>query len=133
MEPRITLLTLGVADLERAVRFYRDGLGLPQRPSPPEVAFFALRGTWLGLFAREALAADATVAAEGSGFRGFTISHNVTSPEEVDRVLAEAVQAGGTLVKSGHRAEWGGYAGYFADPDGFLWEVAHNPDPDFNL
>lgn len=132
MEPRITLLTLGVADLERSVRFYRDGLGLPQRPSPPEVAFFALRGAWLGLYGRESLAADAAVDAHGSGFRGFTIAHNVGSPDEVERVLAEAVAAGATLVKAGRRTEWGGYAGYFADPDGFLWEVAHNPDPDFN-
>ena len=132
MEPRITLLTLGVADLERSVRFYRDGLGLPQRESPPGVAFFALRGTWLALYPREALAEDATVAAEGSGFRGFTIAHNVASPDEVERVLAEAVAAGARLVKRGQRVFWGGYSGYFADPDGFLWEVAHNPDPDFN-
>jgi catechol 2,3-dioxygenase-like lactoylglutathione lyase family enzyme len=133
MEPRITLLTLGVVDLERAVRFYRDGLGLPQRPSPPGVAFFPLRGTWLSLYAREALADDATVPAGGSGFRGFTIAHNVASPDAVDRVLAEAAAAGGTLVKPGQRVFWGGYSGYFADPDGFLWEVAHNPDPDFPL
>jgi len=133
MEPRITLLTLGVADLERSVRFYRDGLGLPRRESPPGVAFFALRGTWLALYPREALAEDATVAAEGSGFRGFTIAHNVASPDEVERVLAEAVAAGATLVKPGQRVFWGGYSGYFADPDGFLWEVAHNPDPTFPL
>ena len=127
MEPRISLITLGVADLERAARFYRDGLGLPQRDGPEGVAFFELRGTWLSLYPREALAEDATVASAGSGFRGFTLAHNVRSPEEVDRLLEEAVAAGATLVKPGQKVFWGGYSGYFSDPDGFLWEVAWNP------
>lgn len=127
MEPRITLITLGVADLERAVRFYRDGLGWPRLSSPPEIAFFDTAGTRLALFAREALAADAAVAAEGSGFRSFTLAHNVGSPAEVDAVLAAALAAGATLVKPAQKAEWGGYSGYFADPDGVLWEVAWNP------
>ena len=128
MEPRITLVTLGVSDLARAIRFYRDGLGLPQRATPESVAFFEMRGMWLSLYAREALAEDATVSPEGSGFRGFTLAHNVRSPEAVDRLLAEAVAAGATLVKPGQPVFWGGYSGYFADPDGFLWEVAWNPD-----
>ena len=128
MEPRITLVTLGVSDLARAIRFYRDGLGLPQRATPESVAFFEMRGMWLSLYAREALADDATVSPEGSGFRGFTLAHNVRSPEAVDRLLAEAVAAGATLVKPGQKVFWGGYSGYFADPDGFLWEVAWNPD-----
>ncbi len=128
MEPRITLVTLGVSDLARAIRFYRDGLGLPQRATPESVAFFEMRGMWLSLYAREALAEDATVSPEGSGFRGFTLAHNVRSPEAVDRLLAEAVAAGATLVKPGQKVFWGGYSGYFADPDGFLWEVAWNPD-----
>ena len=128
MEPRITLVTLGVSDLARSIRFYRDGLGLPQRETPESVAFFEMRGMWLSLYAREALAEDATVSPEGSGFRGFTLAHNVRSPEAVDRLLAEAVAAGATLVKPGQKVFWGGYSGYFADPDGFLWEVAWNPD-----
>mgnify|MGYP003541738502 FL=1 len=128
MEPRITLVTLGVSDLGRSIRFYRDGLGLPQRETPEGVAFFEMRGMWLSLYAREALAEDATVSAEGPGFRGFTLAHNVRSPEAVDRLLAEAVAAGATLVKPGQKVFWGGYSGYFADPDGFLWEVAWNPD-----
>ena len=128
MEPRITLVTLGVSDLARAIRFYRDGLGLPQRATPESVAFFEMRGMLLSLYAREALAEDATVSPEGSGFRGFTLAHNVRSPEAVDRLLAEAVAAGATLVKPGQKVFWGGYSGYFADPDGFLWEVAWNPD-----
>jgi len=128
MEPRITLVTLGVSDLARSIRFYRDGLGLPQRATPESVAFFEMRGMWLSLYAREALAEDATVSPEGSGFRGFTLAHNVRSPEAVDLLLADAVAAGATLVKPGQKVFWGGYSGYFADPDGFLWEIAWNPD-----
>ncbi|RIL06787.1 MAG: glyoxalase [Proteobacteria bacterium] len=131
MEPHITLLTLGVDDLERSKRFYRDGLGLPQHESPPGVAFFALHGTWLGLFPRSDLAHDAGVPADRHGFAGFSIAHNVASPDAVDGVLAEAVAAGARLVKAGRHAPWGGYSGYFEDPDGFLWEVAWNPDPEF--
>jgi catechol 2,3-dioxygenase-like lactoylglutathione lyase family enzyme len=127
MEHRISIVTLGVSDLERSIAFYRDGLGLPMRDSPPGVAFFVTRGTWLSLFPREELAHDAGVPAEGSGFRGFSLAHNVRSPEEVDRVLAEAVAAGARLVKPGQKVFWGGYSGYFADPDDFLWEVAWNP------
>jgi len=121
------MITLGVADLEKASTFYRDGLGFPQRDSPPEVAFFTLNGTWLGLFARESLAEDAMVSAEGQGFSGFALAHNVTSEADVDQVLAQAAAAGGTLTKSARKTSWGGYSGYFKDPDGYLWEVAHNP------
>ncbi len=127
MDPRISLVTLGVADLETSVAFYRDGLGLPQRDGPEGIAFFVLRGTWLSLYAREALAEDASVSAEGSGFRGFTLAHNVASPEEVDALVKRAVDAGASLVKEPQKVFWGGYSGYFADPDGFLWEVAWNP------
>lgn len=127
MEPRISLITLGVSDLERSIRFYRDGLGLPRRDGPEGIAFFETSGTWLSLYAREALAADATVSAEGSGFRGFTLAHNVGSPEEVDRLLQQAVDSGATLLKPGQEVFWGGYSGYFSDPDGFLWEMAWNP------
>ena len=127
MEPRITLITLGVADLERSVAFYRDGLGLPQRDGPDGIAFFETSGTRLSLYPRKALAEDAQVSAEGSGFRGFTLAHNVRSTEDVDRTLLEAVAAGACLVKPGQKVFWGGYSGYFQDPDGFLWEVAWNP------
>ena len=128
MEPRISFITLGVRDLERATSFYKDVLRLPQLPSPPGVvSFFEMGKTWLSLFPREDLAADAGVPAEGSGFPGFALAHNVRSIEEVDRLLAEAAAGGGRIVKPGHPTDWGGYAGYFADPDGFLWEVAWNP------
>ena len=127
MKPRISMITLGVRDLAASVAFYAQGLGLPRMDSPPEVAFFTLDGTWLGLYGRQALAEDATVPAEGSGFAGVTLAHNVATDAEVDALLKQAVAAGGTLVKPGQRVFWGGYSGYFADPDGHLWEVAHNP------
>lgn len=127
MEPRVSLISLGVADLDRAVRFYRDGLGLPLRDGPEGIAFFETKGTWLSLYPRDKLAEDATVPPEGSGFPGFALAHNVRSEAEVDQVLAEAVAAGATLVKPGQKVFWGGYSGYFRDPDGFYWEVAHNP------
>ena len=129
MEPRISLITLGVKDLGRSVRFYREGLGLPLREGGDVnvVAFFETRGTWLALFSREALAADVGVVAEGGGFAGFTLAHNVRTREEVDATLNEAEAAGAKIVKPADDTDWGGYSGYFADPDGYLWEVAWNP------
>lgn len=127
MQPRISMITLGVDDLDRAIRFYEQGLGLPRMDSPPDVAFFPLNGTWLGLYGREALAEDATVPAAGSGFEGFALAHNVASEQEVHRLIDQAVQAGATLVKAPQKVFWGGYSGYFSDPDGHLWEIAHNP------
>jgi len=129
VEPRISLITLGVTDLARSVRFYREGLGLPLREGGDVnvVAFFETRGTWLALFPREALAADAGVPADGAGFPGFSLAHNVRTREEVDTVLEQARTAGARLVKAAGDTAWGGYSGYFADPDGHLWEVAWNP------
>lgn len=127
MKPRISMITLGVDDIERAVTFYEKGLGFPRIESPPTVAFFALNGSWLGLYGREALAEDAMVSAEGSGFNSFALAHNVGSEAEVDALLAQAVAAGATLMKPGQKVFWGGYSGYFKDPDGHLWEIAHNP------
>jgi len=128
MEPRVSIITLGVSDLARSVRFYRDGLGLPLREgSGDAIAFFETKGTWLALFPREALAADASVDSNGAGFRGFTLAHNVRSREAVDELLREAQAAGAAIAKPAKDADWGGYSGYFSDPDGFLWEVAWNP------
>ncbi len=128
MQPRLTLVTLGVADLDVALRFY-EALGWPRSAYASEgVAFFQVGGLVLSLYPRDALAADAGVAPEGSGFRGFTLAYNTASREEVDAVLAHARAAGGVLVKPAKEAFWGGYSGYFADPDGVLWEVAWNPD-----
>ena len=127
MKPRISMITLGVRDLAAAVKFYEAGLGFPRMESPPEVAFFTLNGSWLGLYSRNALAEDATVPPEGNGFEGFTLSHNVSSEEEVEKVMSQALAAGATLVKAAQKVFWGGYSGYFKDPDGHLWEIAHNP------
>ena len=128
MKPRISLITLGVGDLPRSRAFY-ERLGFVVRPeSTEDIVFLDMAsGLVLALFPREKLAEDAHVDSTGSGFRGFTLAHNVASPEEVDAVLAEAVAAGATLQKPGQQVFWGGYSGYFADLDGFLWEVAYNP------
>jgi catechol 2,3-dioxygenase-like lactoylglutathione lyase family enzyme len=124
---RLSLVTLGVADIHRARAFY-ERLGLtPAKASKDDVAFYQLGGAVLALFPREKLAEDATVANDGAGFDGLTLAQNVGSPEEVDAVLAQAVEAGARLVKPGQKVFWGGYSGYFADPDGHLWEIAHNP------
>ncbi|MDQ3812396.1 MAG: VOC family protein [Armatimonadota bacterium] len=127
MEPRISLITLGVFDLARSTAFYRDGLGLPTTGDFEGVTFFKLKGTWLALYPREDLAADARVSSEGSGFSGFTLAHNVQSKDEVDAVLQQAEKAGAKILKPAQDTDWGGYSGYFADPDGYLWEVAWNP------
>ena len=127
MKARISMITLGVADLEKSIKFYEAGLGFPKMESPPEVAFFILNGSWLGLYSREALAEDAGVSSEGGGFNSFALAHNVASEAEVDETLAQALSAGALLTKPAQKASWGGYSGYFKDPDGHLWEVAHNP------
>lgn len=127
MEPRVSFITLGVRDLPRAVEFYTETLKLPPLKSGPNIAFFELGKTWLALYPRELLAADAGIPADGGGFPGITLAHNVRSAAEVDQLLAEVAASGGRIVKPGQRAEWGGYSGYFADSEGFLWEVAWNP------
>lgn len=127
MEPRISFVTLGVRDLDRATRFYCEVLRLPRLPSPPSIAFYELGPTWLALYPRDLLAADAGVPPDGTGFPGFTLAHNVRSAADVDRLLEEVAAGGGRIVMPGQRADCGGYSGYFADPDGFLWEVAWNP------
>lgn len=129
MEPRVSFITLGVADFDRATRFYADVLKLPRIPMPDGagVSFFEMGKTWLSLFPHEDLAKDAGVSGEGSGFAGFSLAHNLGSIEAVDALLAELTAAGVKIVKPPHRAFWGGYSGYFADLDGFIWEVAWNP------
>ena len=127
MKPRISMITLGVNDLERSVKFYKEGLGFPKMDSPPEVAFFTLNGSWLGLYGHDALAADACVSPEGSGFNGFALAHNVESEAEVDKLMEQALSAGATLARAAQKTFWGGYSGYFKDPDGYLWEIAYNP------
>jgi uncharacterized protein len=127
MEPRISLITLGVGDLERSRSFY-ERLGWNRKVAAAEgVAFFQMGGMALSLYPRAELAADAGLSPEGSGFPAFALAYNARSRQEVERVLAEAVAAGATLLKPAQDVFWGGYSGYFADPDGFAWEVAWNP------
>lgn len=134
MEPRITVLTLGVDDLEAAVRFYRDGLGLATEGivgrefDHGAVAFFEFQaGLRLALWPRRSIAHDAGVEVSARSPAEVTIGHNVASPAEVDAVMEQAGAAGATIVKAAGRTFWGGYAGYFQDLDGHLWEIAWNP------
>ncbi|GAI67048.1 unnamed protein product, partial [marine sediment metagenome] len=115
MKPRINMITLGVQDLERAISFYEEGLGLPRKPFEGHVAFFELKGSWLALYPWDALAEDATLDSQGDGFRGVTLAHAVSSKEQVDQALNQAVEAGATLVKPAQDVFWGGYSGYFSD------------------
>jgi catechol 2,3-dioxygenase-like lactoylglutathione lyase family enzyme len=134
MDPRITVLTLGVADLESAVRFYRDGLGfLTEGIVGTEfengaVAFFELRsGLTLALWSRKNIAADSGTSEQPASYTEFTIGHNVNSASVVDEVMTQAAGAGALIVKHPQPTFYGGYAGYFQDPDGHLWEVVYNP------
>lgn len=134
MKPQISVITLGVDDLEEAVRFYRDGLGLPTDGIIGEefeygaVAFFDLSsGLKLAVWPRKSLAHDTGLALQPSSATEFSIGHNVTSKSEVDRVMTQAENAGAVIVKGAQETFWGGYAGYFQDPDGHLWEIVWNP------
>jgi len=133
MKPHITMLTLAVDDLERALRFYRDGMHLPTEGivgtefAHGAVAFFDLDGVKLALFPRENLAHDAGIPASRRGPAAVSMAHNVRSAEEVDAVIAEATAAGANVVTPARKTFWGGYAGYFEDLDGHLWEIAWNP------
>lgn len=134
MKPRITLITIGVDDLELAVRFYRDGLGLKTEGivgtgfEYGAVAFFNLQsGLKLALWPRRSIAHDTGISLDSPSPTEFTIGHNVSFKVEVDEVMEQAKRAGAVVVKPAHDTFWGGYAGYFQDPDGHLWEVAWNP------
>jgi catechol 2,3-dioxygenase-like lactoylglutathione lyase family enzyme len=126
MEPRISLVTLGVADMGRARRFY-EALGWRASGPGEGVTFFQAGGMILSLYGRAALAEDAHLLAEGAGFGGATLGYNVRERADVDRTLEEARAAGATILKPAEDVFWGGYSGYFADPDGHPWEVAWNP------
>jgi len=125
MEQRLSLVTLGVSDLERARRFY-ESLGWRAAPGSEGVVFFQSGGMVVGLWSREELAADSGVEDNG-GWGGITLAHNVRSPADVDAVIEEARAAGATIVREPAPTFWGGYSGVFADPDGHPWEIAHNP------
>ncbi|RYG47342.1 VOC family protein [bacterium] len=135
MRPRLTVLTLAVGDLDRAVAFYRDGLGWPTKGilgaeiENGAVAFFKLEnGLAFGLWPKASLVAEAGLEDEGpQGSASFSLGYNVDSKEEVDEAMASALEAGGTVLKQAADRDWGGYSGYFRDPDGHLWEVVWNP------
>lgn len=135
MKPRISVVTLGVDDLEKAVEFYRDGLGLPTKGIVGKefeygaVAFFELSaGLMLALWPRESISRDSGLQKGAISPTEFTIGHNVISREEVDVVMDQAKTAGACIVKAAHDTFWGGYAGYFQDPDQHLWEIVWNPE-----
>ncbi len=133
MRPKLSIVTLGVTDLKQSLRFYRDGLGWKLSSASQEgIAFFPLGGIVLALYPREKLAEDATVEAAGHGFSGITLAHNTKSKDEVNEVLRTVAGVGGAIVKPAQEVFWGGYSGYFADPDGHLWEVAWNPFFEFD-
>ena len=128
MEPRISFITLGVSDFQRSLSFYRDGLGFPlSSASKDDVAFFKTGGVVLALYPSDKLAEDAHVPPEGSGFGRMALAYNVRRQEEVSEILALAAGAGASITKPAQNTFWGGHAGYFADPDGHLWEVVWNP------
>lgn len=134
MKPAITVLTLGVDDLERAVSFYRDGLGFSTKGiigaefDNGAVAFFDLQhGLKLALWPRRSLAADSGLPLEAPSATEMSLGHNVSSPDEVDAIMTRAARAGARIVKAAQKTFYGGYAGYFQDPDGHLWEIVFNP------
>jgi hypothetical protein len=135
MKPRITVITLGVDDLEESLKFYRDGLGLPTQGIIGKefeygaVAFFNLQnGVMLALWPKKSIAQDSNLPQQPPSGTEFTIGHNVNSKEEVDAVMKQAKEAGAKLVKSAGDTFWGGYSGYFQDPDDHLWEIVWNPE-----
>jgi catechol 2,3-dioxygenase-like lactoylglutathione lyase family enzyme len=128
MEARVSFITLGVRDFQRSLAFYRDGLGFPMSSaSKDDVVFFKTGGVVLALYPSDKLAEDAQVSPQGSGFGRMALAYNVRRHEEVREVLALAAAAGAKITKPAHDTFWGGHAGYFADPDGHLWEVVWNP------
>ena len=127
LRPHVSMIGIGTDDLARSAAFY-EALGWKQSPASTEdMIFLCLANIALGLHPRERLAADAGVAGAGEGFRAVTFAHNLSSREEVDQAFGTVRAAGGRIVKEPTETHWGGYSGYFADPDGNLWEIAHNP------
>lgn len=127
MFDKITMITLGVKDLQKSTEFYIKGLGLPQMPFDGDITFVKLQGTMLALFEINKLAADIGIENTKAGFSGFTLAHNVSSEAEVDKLYEKALAGGATPVTPPVKKDWGGYSAYFADPDGYYWEIAYNP------
>ncbi len=128
MKPKLAIITLGVSNMATAKKFYEQGMGLiPEKESSDTITFYDMNGVWLSLYPEDKLAEDVTISPEGNGFSGVTIAHNEPSKEEVRKVIGEARRAGARIVKEPQDVFWGGYSGYFEDPDGHLWEIAYNP------
>ena len=127
MEQRLSMVSLGVADLTRAIAFYRDVLGWTQFPGPEGIAFFDLGGLVFALYPQSAMAKEWAQAGDRAGSSGFALAHNLRSKAEVDALFAQLRGRGATILKAPEEVFWGGYSGYFADPDGHPWEVAYNP------
>lgn len=130
MEQRMSMITLGVEDLARARAFYENVVGWQAAPGPPEIAFFDLGGTVFSLYPHDDLAKDMGIQAGGKAddaYQGFALAHNARSKDEVDGIFARLGERGARIVKQPEDVFWGGYSGYFCDPDGHLWEVAYNP------
>jgi catechol 2,3-dioxygenase-like lactoylglutathione lyase family enzyme len=135
MEPRISIVTLGVSDLEKSYRFYHEGMGFPTTRNPESgIIFFQTGGVFLALYPLDKLAEDVSPnqPSDRGQFAGITLAHNTKSKEEVDAVLALAKKSGGKIEKLAQEVFWGGYSGYFSDPDGYLWEVAYADSWGFN-
>lgn len=135
MEPRISIVTLGVSDLERSYKFYHEGLGLPTSRNPESgIIFFQTSGVCLALYPLDKLAEDVSESQshERGQFSGITLAHNTKSKEEVNAILSLAEKSGGKIEKPAQDVFWGGYSGYFSDPDGYLWEVAYADSWEFN-
>ena len=133
MSQQLNIVTLGVKDLKRSLKFYKDGLGWePSRASTENITFFQMGGVVFALYPRDKLAEDAKISSEGSGFSGITLAYNTKGQAEVDEVLTKVENLGATIVKKAEKVFWGGYSGYFADFDGHLWEVAWNPFFEFD-
>ena len=127
MFDQITMITLGVKDLKKSTAFYVDGLKLPKMPFDGEITFLALKGTMLALYQVDLLAEDIGIKNDKSGFSGVTLAHNVSSEAEVDKAYGFAITHGATPITPPVKKDWGGYSAYFADPDGYYWEIAYNP------
>jgi len=133
MRQKLNLITLGVNDLERSLNFYEKGLGWKKSSAGNEnIAFFSLGGMIISLYGRASLAEDISISEKGTGFSGITLAHNTKSEKEVDDILKEVEKLGATIIKPGEKVFWGGYSGYFKDPDGHIFEVAYNPFWEFD-
>lgn len=133
MQQRVSIIGLGVSDLQKATHFYETAFGWTKTSASNEfITFFQLNGLLLSLFPNDKLAEDATVSPEGSGFKGFTLAHNLRSEQEVDELIQSLREKGVAIVKEPQKVHWGGYSSYVADLDGNLWEIAYNPFMSFD-